>query len=167
MTNAAREFLSFSVRGKAYAIDILSVREIRWWESATELPGLPAYVKGVIDLRGSTVPIVDLAERFSMKGINDSANEHTSTAVVIVLRGAGNQSDVNLGLLVDSVSDVYKVEEVDILPAPNMGGQLDVGFVAGMVNLDGTVIVLLNPKSLLDTETLYQSPIAKEQSKLA
>lgn len=103
-----RQFLTFVLAGEEYAIDILKVQEIRGFESTTQIPNTPEYLLGVINLRGSVVPIVDMRVRFNLS-VEDSANP-----VIILVKHSANGSERVVGIVVDAVSDVYSIGAEDI-----------------------------------------------------
>jgi purine-binding chemotaxis protein CheW len=139
------EFLTFTLGRENYGVDILKVREIRGWEEIRELHDTPDYVKGVLDLRGSIVPIVDLRIRFN---IDDY--EYTTTTVIIVL-AADNEGSM-MGIVVDSVSDVLTVSQADIKPTPSLGSKINTDYIRGMVTTDDHMVMLVESDKLLDTE---------------
>ncbi len=124
---AAREFLTFRLGAEEYGIDILKVQEIRSYESPTRIANAPAFIKGVVNLRGVIVPIVDLRLKFAL----DSA-EYNAFTVVIILNIAGR----TLGVVVDSVSDVLELRPEQIKPAPEFGGSIDAGFITGLASIE-------------------------------
>lgn len=145
ISGSSLEFLTFTLGGEIYGVDILKVREIRGWEKIRELPDTPVYVKGVLDLRGSIVPIIDLRIRF---GVDDY--EYTSTTVTIVL--AANDGGSLMGVVVDSVSDVLAIEQSEIKKAPSLGSKINTDYIRGMVTVDDEMVMLVETDKLLDTE---------------
>lgn len=145
------EYLTFLLAGEEYGIDILRVQEIRGWSPVTEMPNTPSYLRGVINLRGVIVPIVDLRERF-----NRPLTKYDATTVVIVLRTTINAVEVVVGIVVDAVSDVYKVDDKNVKPAPNFGSSVDSQFLTGMATIGEKIIILLCAEKLLDAEELYK-----------
>lgn len=139
------EFLTFTLGNENYGVDILKVREIRGWEKIRELHDTPDYVKGVLDLRGSIVPIIDLRIRFNIAGY-----EYTTTTVIIVL-AADNEGGM-MGIVVDSVSDVLAVNEADIKATPSLGSKINTDYIKGMVTTDDHMVMLVESNKLLDTE---------------
>ena len=139
------EFLTFTLGNENYGVDILKVREIRGWEKIRELHDTPDYVKGVLDLRGSIVPIIDLRIRFNIAGY-----EYTTTTVIIVL-AADNEGGM-MGIVVDSVSDVLAVNEDDIKATPSLGSKINTDYIQGMVTTDDDMVMLVESNKLLDTE---------------
>lgn len=133
---ARREFLSFRLGNEEYAIDILQVREIREHEAPTWIADAPPYVKGVINLRGAIVPIVDLRVRFGFEPLAAQASR-----VVIILRLA----DRPLGIVVDGVNDVLAIAESDIHPAPEqVQSAIERGFVQGLAPVGDRMLILVD-----------------------
>lgn len=137
--SAADEYLTFRLGNEEYAIDILRVQEIRGYDEATRIANAPSYVKGVINLRGSIVPIVDLRLLFNL---SDPA--YDSFTVVIVL----NVCDTVVGMVVDSVNDVVGIPAREIKPAPEFGGSMDMSFLAGIATLDQRMVILVDIERL-------------------
>ena len=138
--NAMRdEFLSFRLATEEYAIDILQVREIRACEPVTRIAEAPAYVKGVINLRGSIVPIIDLRLKL---GHPDGFDANT---VMIIL----NIKDQLVGIVVDAVCDVVALLPDQIRPAPEMGVAIDAGVIRGLAPLDGRMLIVVDIARLL------------------
>ncbi len=145
------QYLTFMLAGEEYGVDILRVQEIKGWDSVTPIPNTPDYILGVINLRGSVVPIVDLRGRFEL-----SASQFGPTTVVIVLRTAGPQHDRTIGIVVDAVSEVYNVPEDAVGPAPDLGDAIDINFVKGLARVGDKLVILLDIDHLIsfdDTET--------------
>jgi purine-binding chemotaxis protein CheW len=143
------QYLSFELGGELYAVDILKVQEIRGWEPVRPLPNTPCHVKGVLDLRGVIVPIVDLRIRF---GLNPGA--YTPTTVIIVLAVHQDDQPLIMGVVVDSVSDVLDVAAKEIRQPPRMGGHIDYRYLIGMVSRQDHMVVLLDSDRLLAAEEL-------------
>ena len=133
------EFVAFRIGVQEFCIDIMSVREIRGWTPATALPHAPSYVRGVINLRGSVLPIVDLAERLGFPPI-----EATARQVIIVVQIGGQI----IGLLVDAVSDILTQSTDAIQPTPDVATDLVKSFVRGVLAVDGRMISLIELDSL-------------------
>lgn len=138
------QYLTFCVGDEHYGVDILSVNAIRGWDTPTLIPNSPDYVKGVINLRGVIVPIVDLRTRF---GVGEES--YTPTTVVIVLSAQTEQVNRTMGFVVDAVSDVLNVEEKDLKKAPLFCGNLAHEFINGLVNVGDNVVTLLSIEALL------------------
>jgi len=143
------QYLTFTLGGEDYAIDILRVMEIKGWESVRPLPNTPEYVKGVMDLRGQIVPVVDLRARFFMESVDYTP---TTVTVILSIESHGNLSVI--GVVVDSVSDVLEVAQPQIQSAPNLGLHINVCYMSGMVIHDSKMIVLLDIDKLLSPEEM-------------
>lgn len=140
--SSLKEFLTFQLGTEQYAVEILRVQEIRGWEKPDPLPNVPSYVKGVVDLRGVIVPIVDLREKFNLEVSYDA------TTVVIVVHVFMQDGERVIGLVVDSVSDVHQFDVSALQPAPDVSASIDSHFVLGL----GTVgQVIKEDKSTEDT----------------
>lgn len=143
------QYLTFILNGEEYGVDILRVQEIKGWDSATPIPNTPAYVRGVINLRGIIVPIIDLRDRFGLERV-----PYGPTTVVIVLRVMhGNTSRV-MGIVVDAVSEVYNVAQHDLKPAPIFGGTVRVDFVKGLATVDNKMVIILAIDELLNSDAM-------------
>lgn len=145
------QFLTFMLAGEEYGVDILRVQEIKGWDSVTPIPNTPEYIRGVINLRGTIVPIIDLRRRFGLEAV-----EYSPVTVVIVLRieNPDNDNSRIMGLVVDAVSDVYNVPEDTIKPAPDFGSVVDVNFVKGLATLDDVMVIMLDIDRLLNSDEL-------------
>ena len=143
------QFLSFTLGEEVYGIDVLKVQEIRGWEEVRPLPDTPDYVKGVLDLRGSIVPIIDMRLRFNLK-----VAEYTATTVTIILNVDTREKSHVIGIVVDGVSDVLDIQEQEVRAAPSLGGKIDTRYLLGMVSKDQHVVLLLDADNLLDPDEL-------------
>jgi purine-binding chemotaxis protein CheW len=121
--DAMHEFLTFKLGAEEYGIDILRVQEIRGYESPTRMANAPPYIKGVVNLRGIIVPIIDLRIKFGMNEVN-----YDSVTVTIVL----NICNRVIGMVVDSVSDVIALQPTDIKPAPEFSGAMNTEYIIGI-----------------------------------
>lgn len=145
LVEKAREFLTFRLGGEEYGIDILRVQEIRSYEAPTRLANAPAFVKGVINLRGVIVPIIDLRLKLACETVD--YNEFT---VVIVLIVKGTE----IGAVVDSVSDVVGLTASNIKPAPQFQGSLDSNYVTGIAKLDDRMLVIMDIEGLMSSDEM-------------
>ena len=144
------QYLSFRIGSDDYAVDILRVQEIRGWENVRALPDSKSYVKGVLDLRGAIVPIIDLRIRFGC-----TTPEYAPTTVVIVMSiGAPDQPQQLVGAVVDGVSDVLDVDVEELKPAPQIGGTVSRRYLQGMVTLPRGMVILLDLDRMFDREEL-------------
>ena len=146
----AEQFLTFMLNGEEYGVDILRVQEIKGWESAPEIPNTPPYMRGVINLRGTIVPVIDLRRRFELEAI-----EYTSTTVIIVLRIRAGEAEKTMGFIVDAVSDVYNVTPEQMKPAPEFGGQVRTDYVKGLATVDDKMVILLDIDQLVGADTAF------------
>lgn len=138
------QYLTFIMAGEEYGVDILCVQEIRGWESATPLPNAPPHIKGVINLRGTIVPIIDLRQCFGLQAI-----EYTAVTVVIVLKVKSAEGSRIMGMVVDAVSDVYALAQADMRPAPDLGKSVNTDFIKGLVTVNKRMVILLDIDRLL------------------
>ena len=140
-----REFLTFRLGSEEYGIDILKVQEIRSYEPPTKIANAPAYLKGVVNLRGVIVPIVDLRVKFNC--VNEMGEaEMNSFTVVIVLNVKGRV----VGAVVDSVSDVMQLAEQAIQPAPEMSAHvIDTSYITGIANVNERLLILMDIEALI------------------
>lgn len=134
------QFLTFQLAEEQFGIDILRVQEIKGLTHLTQIPNVPAYIKGVMNLRGTVVPVVDLRHRFSM-----SAASYNQFTVIIIV----NVGQKVMGLVVDAVSDVLNVSESELEQLPEMGGGVDTTFITGMAKSSDRLIALLDIDRLL------------------
>jgi purine-binding chemotaxis protein CheW len=146
---AARQVLTFCLGAETYGVDILRVQEIRGWSAVTRIPKSPSHVLGVLNLRGSIVPIVDLRVQFGLE-----TAEFTPLTVIIVLyvmTGAGRSE---FGLVVDSVSDVVDISVDDLKDAPKLGGELNADFIQCLATVSDRMLILLDVDALIDRDSL-------------
>jgi len=145
-----KELLTFFLAGEEYGVDILRVQEIKGWDSVTNIPNTPEYIRGVINIRGSIVPIIDMRLRFTLE-----KKEYDATTVVIILNvvSKGNTDRV-MGVVVDAVSDVYNVPVNDVKASPDFGTAVDTEFVTGLATIDGKMIIVLDIDHMLNAAEL-------------
>jgi len=145
-----QQFLTFILAGEEYGVDILRVQEIKGWDAVTQVPNTPEYVRGVINLRGTIVPIIDLRIRFSIEQL-----EYGPTTVVIVLKViSGADNSRIMGIVVDGVSDVYNVKNEEINAAPDFGDGVDSSFVKGLATVDEKMVIILDIDHMLNSNEL-------------
>jgi purine-binding chemotaxis protein CheW len=140
-----RELIAFRVGRQEFCINVMAVREIRGWTAATALPRSPRYVRGVINLRGAVLPIVDLAQRLGLP-----SSEPTARNVIIVVQIQHQQ----IGLLVDAVSDILTTNDRLIQPTPDVTSDLVKSFVKGLLPVDGRMISLISLDHVLPAQEL-------------
>jgi purine-binding chemotaxis protein CheW len=138
------QYLTFSVAQEMYAVNTLSVREIIEYSQVTSVPMMPVFLRGVINLRGSVVPVVDLKARFG-KDVTDLGSR---TCIVILEAAKEGESQV-LGVVVDSVSEVIEIFDIDIKPAPAFGNPIRTDFIKGMTKVRGAFVTLLQIEQVL------------------
>ncbi len=136
----AREYITFRIGSQFYCVDIMSVREIRGWTPATQLPRAPGFVRGVINLRGVVLPIIDLADRLGF-----APTEPTARHVIIVAQ-TGRQV---VGLLVDAVSDIINMPADKVQPTPDVGSEAARAFVLGVMAIDERMVSLIALESVM------------------
>ena len=145
-----RELLTFFLAGEEYGVDILRVQEIKGWDSVTNIPNTPEYIRGVINIRGSIVPIIDMRLRFGLEKM-----EYDATTVVIVLNVVrADKADRTMGIVVDAVSDVYNVPVDDVKASPDFGTAVDTEFVTGLATIDEKMIIVLDIDHMLNAAEL-------------
>lgn len=146
------QYLTFLLGQEEYGVDILRVQEIKGWERATEIPNTPDYIRGVMNLRGTVIPIVDLRRRFDL-----AAADYTNTTVVIVLRIEGDNGTRTMGFVVDAVSDVYNVAPENVQPAPDFGARVNTQFIKGLAAVDEKMVILLDIDRLIGLDTVFST----------
>lgn len=142
-SNAEVELLSFRLAEQEYSVDIMSVREIRGWTRATPLPHAPAHVRGVINLRGTVLPVVDLSTRLGMPPVEGDARN------VIIVVQVGSQP---AGLLVDAVSDILALPRTELQPPPDLAADTAHSFVQALTIVEGRMIRVLDLEAVLPSE---------------
>jgi purine-binding chemotaxis protein CheW len=143
------QYLTFVLAGEEYGVDILRVQEIKGWDAPTPIPNTPDYIRGVINLRGTIVPIVDLRRRFGL-----AVAEYGPTTVVIVLKVQGPDRMRVIGIVVDAVSDVCTLGNDALQPPPDFGAAVSVDFVRGLATVNERMTILLDIDQLLNTVAL-------------
>jgi purine-binding chemotaxis protein CheW len=143
--DAAREILVFALGSEEYGIDILKVQEIRGYDAVTSIANVPAFIKGVINLRGNIVPIVDLRIKF---GLGNVMYDHFT--VVIIL----NVANRTVGIVVDGVSDVLTLAANHVKPAPEFGAVLDTAYIQGLGTLEERMIILVDIEKLMTSSDM-------------
>ncbi|RYE64775.1 MAG: chemotaxis protein CheW [Oxalobacteraceae bacterium] len=133
-TAAVRELIAFRIGEQEFCVDIMAVREIRGWTPATPLPRAPGYMKGVINLRGAVLPIIDLGARFGLR-----TSEPSERHVIMVAHIGGRM----VGLLVDAVSDIIQLTDEAVQPTPDVASEHVKTFVKGLFAIDGRMISLI------------------------
>lgn len=140
----SRQVLTFVLGNETYGVDILRVQEIRGWSAVTKIPHAPPHVLGVLNLRGSIVPIVDLRMRFALERA-----EYTAITVIIVMSVVTPAGRRDFGVVVDGVSDVVDVDSAEVKPAPEFGARGATDYLLGLVSIAERMVVLLDIDRLI------------------
>lgn len=143
------QYLTFMLGGEEYGVDIQRVEEIKGWDRVTHIPNTPDYMRGVINLRGAIIPVVDLRQRFGMP-----VSAYGPTTVVIVLRVKAEDRERVMGVVVDAVSDVYDIPEADLKPPPANARTAIMESVLGLATVDEQMIILMDIDHLMNTGEL-------------
>jgi purine-binding chemotaxis protein CheW len=144
MAEKEGKYLTFSLMGEEYGIGILKVKEIIGMMPITTVPLMPPFVKGVINLRGKVIPVVDLRLKFRMEETG-----YTERTCTIVVESANQVGPILMGVVVDSVSEVLNIKAADIEEALNFGARLDTDYILGMAKVNGGVKILLDIDKVL------------------
>jgi purine-binding chemotaxis protein CheW len=141
------QYLTFMLGGEMFAIGILAIKEIIEFDSLTEVPMMPPCVRGVINLRGAVVPVMDLSARF---GRPPTAVTKRTCIVIVEIEADGERQDV--GVTVDAVNEVLEIPQADIEPAPSFGVNIRTDFIQGMGKLDGRFVIILDTDHVLSVD---------------
>ena len=147
--NGTRQYLTFQLGEEVFAIDVANVREILEFNSVTRVPKSPEYMRGVINLRGSVVPVFDMRLKFGMTGTQKTIN-----TCIVVVEVSYEGEDIIIGALVDSVQEVFELEADQIEPAPKIGTHLRTEFIRGMGKRDETFIIILDIDKVFSVEEI-------------
>jgi purine-binding chemotaxis protein CheW len=154
VVEAPQQYLTFLLGGEMFALAILNVKEIIEYGNLTEIPMMPAFIRGVINLRGSVVPVIDLSARFGGKATEIGRR----TCIVIVeMKGAeSGDAGQDIGIIVDAVSEVLEIPRGEIEPPPTFGAKIRADFIAGMGKVSGKFVIILNVQRVLSVEEMAQ-----------
>jgi purine-binding chemotaxis protein CheW len=144
----AHQLITFHLGSQSFGLDIMAIREIRAWTPTTRLPHVPSYVAGVVNLRGTVLPVIDLAARLGWNSVSP-----TERHVIIVAQIAGQLR----GLIVDAVSDIVTVQDEDLQPPPSTGGEGAVPHLEGVIALDDRMVMVLDLPGLTADVDLAQA----------
>ena len=158
----SQQVLTFVLGSETYGVDILRVQEIRGWSSVTKIPHAPAHVLGVLNLRGSIVPIVDMRMQFNLERA-----EYTAVTVIIVLSVHTGKGKRDFGVVVDGVSDVVNVDSAQVKPAPDLGSREATEHIRGLVPVADRMVVLLDIDRLIAGQLPNTSDNHQEQASAA
>ncbi len=153
------QYLTFQLTGEMYAVGILNVKEIIEYGQLTEIPMMPAFIRGVINLRGSVVPVIDLSARFGGKQTEASRR----TCIIIIEIGHDDQRH-DIGVVVDAVSEVLEVSSADIEPPPSFGAKIRADFIDGMGKIGGKFVIILDIQKVLSVDEIAALATVTERS---
>ena len=145
------QYLTFMLGGEVFAIGILAIKEIIEYGQLTEVPRMPEFIRGVINLRGAVVPVIDLGARFGKKGTDIGRR---TCVVIIEITHDGEQQVV--GVMVDAVNEVLDIAATDIEPPPSFGAKIRADFIQGMGKVDGKFVIILNVAHVLSVDEMAQ-----------
>ena len=160
MINDISQYLTFSLYKEKYAVSVMNVREVLEVVPITRVPGMPDYMKGVLNLRGSVVPVIDLRKKFSLPEA-----EKTIDTSIIILEIINGEELMLIGALVDSVQEVINIAVNQIEPAPSIGMNMKTDFITGMCQHDDDFLIILNINKVLSSEEIILLPKASEITK--
>jgi len=146
-----QQYLTFLLGEKVYGLEITNIKEIIEYGDVTEVPMTPDFISGVINLRGTVVPVIDLSQRFS--GVPTKLAKRTS---IIILELKNEDLQIEIGVTVDMVNEVLDIKATAIEPAPSLGSQIQTNFIKGMAKVEGTLLILLDIKNVLSVDELSQ-----------
>ncbi len=144
-----QQYLTFLLGGEMFAVAILNVKEIIEFGSMTTIPMMPSFIRGVINLRGAVVPVIDLSCRFG----NSPSQVARRTCIVIIEMQEGDQKH-DIGVMVDAVSEVLEISPAEIEPPPAFGARIRADFINGMGKINGKFVIILNVGKVLSTEEI-------------
>jgi purine-binding chemotaxis protein CheW len=156
-----KQILTFTLGAETYGVDILSVQEIRGWTPVTAIPYAPRHVLGVLNLRGSIIPVVDLRVRFALEKA-----EYVAVTVIVVLSVVSKGTRRNFGVVVDGVSDVVDVDAAQVRPAPDLGAPAATDHVLGLLPLAERMVILLDSGKLIGLDLTDEGVATLESTAL-
>ena len=146
-----RQYLTFALGAEMFSIQILCIKEIIWYAGVTDVPMMPACIRGVINLRGAVVPVMDLSTRF---GKAATAVTKSSCIVIVEVGEPGDGERKNMGIVVDAVQAVLEIPSSEIEPAPSFGTRIRPDFIEGIAKVNGRFVILLNVEQILSAQEL-------------
>jgi len=155
----SEQYLTFLIRGEEYAVSILRVREIIEYESVTRVPTTPVHVRGVINLRGAVLPVVDLAAKFGLP-----ETEPGRTTCIVIIETSVESETIVVGVMADAVSEVIDLAPAQIEPPPPFGTNVRVDFLVGMGKIDGRLALVLDLDRVLSPVELLETLDAAEDT---
>ncbi len=149
MSDREGKYLTFTLASEEYGLGILKVKEIIGMMPVTTVPQTPEFVKGVINLRGKVIPVIDLRLRFGIGAIS-----YTERTCIIVVEIVGDAGTIQIGIVVDSVSEVLNIKGEDVEDTPTFGSKLNTDYILGMAKMEGSVKILLDIDRVLNAEEI-------------
>ncbi len=146
-----KQYLTFTLGGEMFSIGILCIKEIIWYAQLTEVPMMPACIRGVINLRGAVVPVMDLSTRF---GKAPTAVTKSTCIIIVEIEAQEGAERQNMGVVVDAVQEVLEIASTEIEAAPSFGAKIRSDFIEGIGKVNGKFVILLNVNSVLSTEEI-------------
>ena len=144
-----KQFLTFALGGEMFAIEIANIKEIIEYGSLTTVPMMPEFVRGVINLRGRVVPVIDLSVRFGR-----SATETTKRTCNVIIEVQAEGQTIDIGIVVDAVSEVLEIPAAEIEPPPSFGAKIRADFIQGMGKVNGEFVIILGLDKVLSVEEM-------------
>jgi purine-binding chemotaxis protein CheW len=144
-----KQYLTFTLGSEMFAVETLTVKEIIEYGQLTNVPMLPGFIRGVINLRGAVVPVIDLGARF---GRNETAV--TRRTCIVIIEAPGDDMQQDIGIVVDSVSEVLEIPASDIEPPPAFGAKIRTDFIAGMGKVNGKFVIMLDVGKVLSVDEI-------------
>lgn len=151
LDEAPSQYLTFALTSEMFAVGILHVKEIIEYGNLTEIPMMPDFIRGVINLRGSVVPVIDLTSRFGGK-----PSEPGRRTCIVIVEVADGDMQHDIGIMVDAVSEVLDIPGSEIEPPPSFGAKIRADFIFGMGKVDGKFVIILNINKVLSIEEIAQ-----------
>ena len=148
-TGSPAQYLTFQLGGEMFAVGILNVKEIIEYGHLTEIPMMPAFIRGVINLRGAVVPVIDLAARFGGK-----TTQVARRTCIVIIEVVDQDFRSDIGILVDAVSEVLEIPASEIEPPPSFGAKIRADFIFGMGKVSGKFVIILNINNVLSIEEI-------------
>jgi purine-binding chemotaxis protein CheW len=143
------QYLTFTLGGEMFAVGILNVKEIIEFGTLTEIPMMPSFIRGVINLRGAVVPVVDLAARFG-----GAASEVQRRTCIVIVEVTQEDAKHDIGIMVDAVSEVLEIQDGDIEPPPSFGARIRADFIAGMGKVNQKFVIILEIQRVLSVDEM-------------
>ena len=149
LTGAVQQYLTFILGREVFAINILNIKEIIEYGNLTEVPKMPAFIRGVINLRGAVVPVIDMAARF-----DKPSSEITRKTCIVIIEVAHEDTTQVVGVMVDTVNEVLDIEQSEIEPPPSFGAHIRADFIEGMGKINDRFVIILNVNKVLSVDEI-------------